>query len=241
MTAVDGHAATARTSYWRDFRRGCVVTFAVWPGVVPFAIAYATLAREAGFSFAETVAFSVLVMAGSAQFAIVNLYSAGAGFVSMILTGVVLNLRHILYGVSLDKQLPDETTPPRPVLAFLLVDESYGLTIKDRLEGGGNDAFLWGSSVCCYLAWITGTIAGAIAGERLANATDLGLEFVFPLTFLLLLVPHLRTRTDFLVAGISAVLVLLLQGRMNSGAGLLLAVLVAIVVGPRIPTKRAPR
>jgi 4-azaleucine resistance transporter AzlC len=241
MTASDGHVAADRSSYWRDFRRGFVAMTALWPGVVPFAIAYAALARDVGFSFAETVAFSVFVMAGSAQFAIVNLVSAGAGFASMILTGFVLNLRHMLYGVSLDKQLPKETTPPRPVLAFLLVDESFGLTIKDGLEGGGNDAFFWGSSVCCYLAWIAGTVAGAIAGERLANATDLGLDFVFPLTFLLLLVPHLQTRSDFLVAGISAVLVLLLQGRMNSGAGLLLAVLVAIVVGQRIPTKRAPR
>jgi 4-azaleucine resistance transporter AzlC len=240
MTAIESAPAT-QTTYWQDFRRGFIATTALWPGVLPFGIAYAVLAREAGFSFVETVAFSIVVYAGSAQFAIVNLLRDGAGFASMVLTGLVLNLRHILYGVSLDKQLPAETTPPRPILAFLLTDESYGLTIKDKLEGGGTDAFFFGSCICCYLAWITGTLAGAIAGERLADATDLGLDFVFPLTFLLLLVPLLRTRTDVVVAGISATLVILVQGRMNSGAGLLLSVLIALVVGQRLPTKRAAK
>jgi branched chain amino acid efflux pump len=241
MNAIEERAPASRTAYWRDFWRGLLVTTAMWPGVLPFGFAYATLAREAGFSLSETFAFSIFVCAGSAQFAIVNLMSAGAGFVSMILTGFVLNLRHILYGISLDKQLPKETTPPRPVLAFLLTDEAYGLTIKDKLEGGGSDAFYFGSSLNIYAAFASASLVGAIAGERLADATDLGLDFVFPLTFLILLVPLLRTRTDYFVAGISAVLVLLLQGRVNSGAALLIAALIAIVVGPRTPTRRPAR
>lgn len=239
MSVVD--EAVARGAYWCDFRRGFVATIAMWPGVVPFAIAYATLARAAGFSLAETFAFSVFVYAGSAQLAVVNLLDAGAGFVSMVLTALVLNLRHVLYGISLNKQLPEETTPPRPILAFLLTDESYGLTIKDGLDGGGNDAFLFGSCISLYGAFISASLAGAIAGQRLADKTDLGLEFVFPLTFLLLLVPLLRNRTDFVVAGVSASVVLLLRGRVNSGAGLLFAVLIAIGIGPRIRVKRPAR
>src|SRR5262245_44143156 len=238
MTTVDDHVAVARESYVRNFKRGFVATMALWPGDIPFAIAYAALAREAGFSLAEIQAMSMLIYAGSAQLAIVNLVSSGAGFISMVLTALVLNLRHILYGISLNKQLPEETTPPRPILAFFLTDESYGLTIKDELEGGGGDGFLFGSSVSLYGAFAISTFIGALAGERLAEITDLGLEFVFPLTFLLLLAPLLRSRIDFAVAAISGALVLLFDGRMNSGAALLIAVLIAIGIGSRLPQRR---
>jgi 4-azaleucine resistance transporter AzlC len=237
MTAVGTSPAT-RTIYWRDFKRGFVATMALWPGEIPFAVAYAALAREAGFSLAEIQAMSMLIYAGSAQLAIINLVSAGAGFFSTVLTALVLNLRHILYGISLNKQLPEDTTPPRPVLAFFLTDESYGLTIKDEIQGGGGPAFFFGTSISLYGAFAVACFIGAIAGERLAELTELGLEFVFPLTFLLLLVPLLRSRVDVIVAAISGALVLLLDGRMNSGAALLIAVLIAIGVGSRLPTRR---
>jgi 4-azaleucine resistance transporter AzlC len=239
MSAVEERLSVSRSDYARDFRRGFVTTIALWTGMFPFAIAYATLAREAGFSLWETQAMSAFIMAGSSQLAMVNLVSGGAGFVSVVLTTLVINLRHILYGLSLDKIWPKRTTPPRPALAFLLVDESYGLTIKDKLEGGGNDAFFLGSAISCYVSFNAATLLGAVAGERLVETTDLGLDFVFPLTFLLLLLPLLRSRVDYAVAAISAVAVLLLDGKMNSGAALLIAVLIAITLGPMVASRRA--
>jgi 4-azaleucine resistance transporter AzlC len=238
MSAVEERLSVSRSDYARDFRRGFVTTIALWTGTIPFAIAYSALAREAGFSLLETQSMSIVVMAGSSQLAIVNLVSAGAGFVSIILTTAVINLRHVLYGLSLDKIWPKRTKPPRPALAIVLNDESYGLTIKDELDGGGTDAFFLGSGVCIFLGFNLGTLAGALAGGKLAEATDLGLDFVFPLTFLLLLIPLLKTRADFGVAALSTVAVLLLDGRVSSGAALLIAVLIAIVLGSLIPDRR---
>jgi 4-azaleucine resistance transporter AzlC len=238
MSAAEERVAISRSDYARDFRRGFVTTAALWPGDIPFAVAYAALAREAGFSFIETQALSLFVFAGSAQLAILNLVSGGAGFISVVLTTAIINLRHVLYGLSLDKHWPKRTKPPRPALAFLLTDESYGLTVKDELEGGGSDAFFFGSGVSLFFSYNVATFFGAIAGGKLADATDLGLDFIFPLTFLLLLLPLLRSRVDYAVAAISSIAVLLLDGRMNSGAALLTAVLIAITLGSTVTRRR---
>jgi 4-azaleucine resistance transporter AzlC len=241
MSAVEERVSVSRSAFARDFRRGFVTTAALWTGNVPFALAYAALAREAGFSLLETQALSLFVFAGSSQLAIINLVSAGAGFVSVILTTTVINLRHVLYGLSLDKLWPRRTRPPRPVLAFLLVDESYGLTIKDKLESGGGSAFFFGSGLSMFLSFNVATFVGALAGGKLADATDLGLEFIFPLTFLLLLLPLLRSRADYAVAALSTIFVLLLDGRVNSGAALLISVLIAISLGSLIADRRIAR
>jgi 4-azaleucine resistance transporter AzlC len=234
MSAAEEQVAISRSDYAREFRRGFATTIPLWAGTMPFAIAFAALAREAGFSFLETQAMSLFIMAGSSQLAIVNLVSAGAGFVSVVITTAIINLRHVLYGLSLDKLWPRRTKPPRPVLAFFLVDESYGMTVKDSLNGEGKDAYFLGSGVCMYMGFNLGTFAGALAGGKLAEATNLGLDFIFPLTFLLLLIPLLKRRADFVVAALSTVFVLALDGRVSSGAALLIAVLSAIVAGSLI-------
>jgi len=239
MSAVEERVAVSRSSYAREFRRGFAATIPLWTGTIPFAIAFAALAREAGFSFVETQAMSLFIMAGSSQLAVVNLVSAGAGFISVVLTTAVINLRHILYGLSVDKLWPRRTKPPRSVLAFFLVDESYGMTIKDSLDEGGTDAYFLGSGVCMYIGFNLGTFAGALAGGKLAEATDLGLDFIFPLTFLLLLLPLLKRRADFVLAALSVLFVLLLDGRVSSGAALLIAVLAAIGAGSLISYRRA--
>ncbi|MEZ4571382.1 MAG: AzlC family ABC transporter permease [Thermomicrobiales bacterium] len=107
-----------------DFRRGFIQMIPLWPGVVAFSIAYAIAARTAGFGPFEIVAMSALIFAGSAQVAAVALYASGAGFIPIVLTGLLLNVRHIFYGLSINRWLPERTTPPKPVLAFFLTDES---------------------------------------------------------------------------------------------------------------------
>src|SRR5262245_50056101 len=136
-----------------ELRRGFVAMLPLWAGVVPFALAFALLARTAGFSALETQALSALVFAGGAQVAVVTLYAGGAGAVAIVLTVLVLNLRHILYGLSLGQQLGKRTRPPLPLLAFLLTDEAYGVTVKDGLDGRGGPRFFLGASLSLYGAF----------------------------------------------------------------------------------------
>jgi predicted branched-subunit amino acid permease len=168
----------------------------------------------------------MLVFAGSAQIAIVTLFAGGAGAGAIVATALVLNLRHILYGLSLSRAWGRPTRPPLPLLAFLLTDESYGVTIKDRLDGRGGPTFFFGASFSLYLVYCLATLVGSLAGRFIPDPRGLGLDFVFPLTFVALLVPLLRGWRQCAVAALAAIAALLL-GRIAAGG---VAIVVAAVV-----------
>jgi 4-azaleucine resistance transporter AzlC len=218
-------------------RRGFLAVVPLYAGIIPFAITFAILARANGFSTLETELMSILVFAGSAQLAIVNLTGEEASTIAILLTVLVLNLRHVLYGMSLNTLFPVRVTPPRPILAAGLTDESYGLTIRDHRECRGGPAFFAGASSAVFVAFAVGTTIGALIGSGFPDPERLGLDFVFPLSFLAMLLPLLRNRIDLMVAAIAATSALLLGNVFDGGVVTLLAAGIAasagIAVSPR--------
>ncbi len=214
-----------------EIRRGFLAMIPLWAGVVPFALAFAILARTAGFNVLETQALSGLVFAGAAQVAIVILFADGAGAGAIVATTLVLNLRHVLYGLSLSRGWGERTGPPHPLLAFLLTDESYGLTVKDGLDGGGGPGYFCGAGLSLYTAYNLATLAGALAGRFLPDSRHLGLDFIFPLTFVALLVPLLRNWRRCAVAALAAIAALLLSRVAAGGVAILLASVAAAGLG----------
>ncbi len=221
---------TTSAGYGADFRRGFLTTTVLWPGVMPFGIAFAIVAHTGGFNLIETQALSLLVFAGASQLTTVTLAMAGALPLPIILTAFLLNLRHMLYGLSISRWLGDRTRPPRGVLAFFMTDESYGLTTKAFLDGNGSDAFFFGSEVSLFISWNAATLAGSLLGTLLPSPYRIGLDFVFPLAFLALLLPLLRN-WRYVVVALSAVVVALVVGRVVAGG---VAVLAAGVIAAGI-------
>lgn len=210
----------------------------LWLGVVPFALAFGILARNSGLSVVETQALSVLVFAGSAQLAMVNLVKDGAGGAAILLTVLLLNLRHFLYGLSLNRHLPVRTRPARPVLAATMTDESYGLAIRAYLAGRGSDGFFFGASFSLFVSYAAATLAGALLGSRLPDPERLGLDVVFPLSFLALLLPMLRTRTDLGVALAVGILALALSQTFSGGVVILTATIGGATLGTILDRSR---
>ena len=93
----------------------------LWLGVAPFAVAYAVTARAAHLSLLETQFMSLTVFAGASQFAAAGLFGQGAGGLSIIATTFLLNVRHVLYGLSLAQQLPISWT--------LAIDRGSGMPL----------------------------------------------------------------------------------------------------------------
>lgn len=214
-----------------ELRRGAVAMLPLWMGVAPFGAAFAVIARAGGFGVAETMALSLLVFAGSAQLTTVTLYAAGTAAPAIVLTALLLNLRHVLYAVSLTTFLGRRTRPPRPVLAFFLTDESYGVAVKECLAGRGSAGFLFGASLSLYGCFAVATLAGALLGGLLPDPMSIGLDFIFPLSFLALLLPLLRSRRQVVVAGIAGVAALSLGRVFDGGVTVLLATVLAAAGG----------
>lgn len=196
-----------------EIGRGFVDTVPLWLGIAPFGVAYALAARTAGLSAAETLAMSLLVFAGAAQFAAVGLYASGVGGPSIVLTTLVINLRHLLLSASLAPYLRSQNPLRRAGLAFAVTDESYAIAVRRITEGRASPALLLGANVSTYVCWQLSTLAGLLLGGAIPSPAALGLHLVFPLSFTVLLTPYLRSRPAWgaaLVAGGLAVGVRLL-------------------------------
>ena len=217
-----------------SFRRGVWAMAPLWLGVIPFALVYAVLARDAGLSVVETQALSVLVFAGSAQVSAVGLFGAGAAALEIVSTTLLLNVRHVLYGLSLGRRIP-LAGPRRPVAAYFLTDEAFGVVVA---SGERTFAFLLGAELSLFAAWNLSTLGGAIAGATIADPGRLGIDLVFPLAFLALLVPLVRTRVELLVAVVSGALAFSLARDLPGGLPILVTGVVGSVLGAALTRGR---
>jgi len=206
----------------------------LWLGVVPFALVYAVLAREAGLTLLETQALSVLVFAGSAQVSAVGLFGSGAAALEIVSTTFLLNVRHVLYGLSLGRRTP-LSRRQRPVAAYFLTDEAFGVVAA---SGERTFAFLLGAELSLFGMWNLATLGGAIAGSAITDPAELGIDLVFPLAFLALLVPLVRTRVELLVAVASGAIAYVAARGLPGGLPILLTGVVGSLLGAALTSGR---
>jgi predicted branched-subunit amino acid permease len=136
-----------------------------------------------------TIASSLLVFSGALQFAMVALLGGGAATLPLLLTAAALNLRHLVLGAVLRPHVAGSGWR-RSVLAFFLVDETFGFAIaagqtaarEGRPMGPSVERTLVVSGACCYLAWQAGTLIGAL-GAGLAGIEPLAAA-IFPVLFI---------------------------------------------------------
>lgn len=176
-----------------DVVRGFTDTLPLWLGIAPFGITYALAARTAGLSTLEVAAMSLLVFAGAAQFAAVGLLATGGGGLSIVLTTLGINLRHLLLSASLAPSLGPLGGWRRAGLAFGVTDESYAIAVRRITEGLASPAFLLGANAGPFVCWQLSTLAGLLLGGAIPDPAALGLHLVFPLSFTVLLMPYLRS------------------------------------------------
>jgi 4-azaleucine resistance transporter AzlC len=224
----------ARTILRGDFASGFRALMPLWLGVVPFGVAYAVLARDAGLSLLETQALSVLVFSGSAQVSAVGLFGAGAAAAEIVLTTFLLNVRHVLYGLSLGRRIPLRGWR-KPVAAYFLTDEAFGV-VSAREER--TFAFLLGAELSLFATWNAATLGGALAGGAIPDPEKLGIDLIFPLAFLALLVPLVRTRVALLVAVVSGGLAFVLTEALPGGLPILLTGVAGSLLGAALTDGR---
>lgn len=203
-------------------------------GALPFGIIFGTLAVSSGLSAGATLSMSALVFAGAAQFIAVGLIASGAGLLVILLTTLIVNLRHLLYSASL---LPHVRSLPqrwRVPLAFWLTDESYAVAHRHYLNVDVSATYKhWyflGSCVAMYSTWFACTLVGVALGSSLPGLAAWGLDFAMVATFIGIVVPLLRTR-PMLAAALVAALVAIAAHALPYQLGLMLASLAGVGAG----------
>ncbi len=186
-----------------SFREGVRDSALIILAVAGFGVAYGVLAVRAGFPPWLAVFSSVIIVSGAAQFAMIGLLASGP--VAVLLAATGLGLRHIPMSASLSKMIGARPLGTRLRLAFILVDETFGLTVR-AADAGVDDlvAYKSAADLMLYSGWVVGTTIGAWFGGSI-DPEAVGIGVLFPLLFLGLAAPMIKTRKDLLVAGAAVV------------------------------------
>ena len=224
----------------RDIALACL---AVWF----IGLSYGAVAVASGFPLWVPVALSVLVLAGASEFLFIGIVAAGGNPIAAALAGLLVNARHLPYGLALpDMTGPDMTGPEvagsgvtgrswrRLLGSHVMNDESvvFALAQEDLPR---KRAAYWACGLGVLLCWPAGAVLGALIGSLIRNTSAFGLDAMFPAVILALIVPALRDRRTVRAALAGAVIALATTPFLPAGVPLLLALTALFSLWPRRP------
>lgn len=214
-----------------QFFSGLKDTSPLLVGAAPFGIIYGVLAIAVGIPQVMAQAISLIVFAGSAQFVATQLIGAGASGLVIILTTFIVNLRHALYSASIAPYVRELPRTWKWVLSYLLTDEAYAIAIAHYRDNAGEPNRHWyflGAGIALWGTWQASTAVGIFLGTEIPH--EWSLDFTLALTFIALLVPVLRNRTDVIAALVGGFVAVAAFG-LPYKLGLILAALCGIGAG----------
>ena len=176
------------------FFRALRTSLPVMAGYIVLGMGFGMVLRDAGYGPEWALAMSVLIYAGSMQFVLVNLLSGGASLLTVAVTTLLVNARHLFYGISMLDRYRD-TGWAKPYLIFSLTDETYSLLSTDsRLlpAGEGRKTFYLLVSLLNQCYWVTGSLLGSALGAVIPFSTR-GIDFSLTALFLTILVDQWRS------------------------------------------------
>jgi 4-azaleucine resistance transporter AzlC len=229
LPAASANAPTPRSEFWAGSRG----MFPLVVGAIPFGILFGTLASQSGLSVAGTLAMSLFVFAGSAQFIALGLIAAATPLPLIWFTTLVVNLRHLLYALSLLPHVGQLSGRWRLLIGFWLTDESFAVAIARYNQSDASPLKHWyylGAAVFMYSNWQLCTALGIWLGQKIPDATSWGLDFAMSVTFIGMVVPYVITVPMLITVFVSGSTALLAHGLPHQ-LGLLVAALSGVAAG----------
>jgi len=206
-------------------------------GYLPIAIAFGLLAKANGLNVTTSTLMSALVFAGASQFVAVNLLAAGAGAGEIILTTLILNIRHLLMSAALAPRLHRQPVKTKAVIAFGVTDETFSV-VSLQPAANSDPGFIVGVNTVAYLGWVVGTALGGLLVKGFPPLLQSSMGLALYTMFIGLLVPGLReSKANLTVSLVALVLSMVMAWgppvfrSLAKGWQILLITVVACTVG----------
>ena len=171
-------------------------------GVAPFGLVAGAAAVDAGLTPLQAVGLSVVVFAGASQLAAIDLFGSNAELLVIVFTGVVINLRMLMYSASIAPRFRVLRSWWKSLCAYVLTDQAYALSIARyadaELDAAERRRYYLTVAGTLWVVWQCCTVVGIVVGARIPDSW--GLEFAVPLVFLSLLVPAVSSRPKLVAA-----------------------------------------
>lgn len=183
----------------------------IMAGYIVLGMGFGVLLESKGYGVLWAIAMSVFIYAGSMQYVAINLITGGASVIVTALMTLMVNARHLFYGISmLDKY--KNTGKYKPYLIFALTDETYSLVCSGKIpEGVDRNKYYFLVSLFDQVYWVIGSVMGSAIGSAL-NFNTAGIDFSMTALFLVVFVEQWKSTKDHAsaITGVAASVVCLL-------------------------------
>ncbi|MGY0217505.1 AzlC family ABC transporter permease [Endozoicomonadaceae bacterium StTr2] len=231
MTTIKNGQGT-RDGRLHSYLQGALATTPLIIGAIPFGIIFGAIAFDLELSIYTTLAMSVFVFAGSAQFVALGLIATASPALLITGTVIVVNLRHLFYSATLAPHLEKLPLHWKAVLSFSLTDEVFAVMSRhyDNQSTVNSHWYFLGSGSAMWIFWNISTITGYLSGASFPVMYDMGLEVAMPITFACMVVLMLNNTATVAAVFVSAITAWLGKD-LPYQTGLLIATIAGITTG----------
>lgn len=183
----------------------------IMAGYIVLGMGFGVLLEAKGYGVLWAIAMSVFIYAGSMQYVAIDLITGGASVIATALMTLMVNARHLFYGISMLDKYKD-TGKYKPYLILALTDETYSLVCSGEIPDGiDQNKYYFLVSLFDQIYWVFGSVAGSVLGSVL-NFNTTGIDFSMTALFLVVFVEQWKSTKDHksAVTGVVASVVCLL-------------------------------
>ena len=177
----------------RSYKEALKDSLAILPGYIVLGIGFGVLMKSKGYGFLLTLMMSAFIYAGSMQYVGVDLLSTGASLITTVLITIMVNIRHLFYGVGM-LQRYQKLEKHRSYNIFALTDETFSIVCNKKDK---EDNYYFYLSILNQIYWITGSLIGNILGDILP-VDFTGIDFSMTALFIVIVVSQWENNDDHL-------------------------------------------
>ena len=216
-------------------KKAFTATIPVMTGYLVLAIGFGILLKTKGYGVGWSIAMSGFIYAGSMQYLAIDLLCGGASLITTAVTTLMVNARHLFYGISMVERYQN-TGKKKPYLMFALTDETYSLVCSEESVKGVKEPkeyYFW-VSLFNQSYWVTGSIIGSLLGNIIPFNVE-GIDFALTALFVTIFVEQWLTTKNHIpaLAGILSSVVCLMIFGADSFLIPTMMIIVALLIGQK--------
>lgn len=199
-----------RSGYKEAYKKAFPYTIPVLTGYLFIGVAFGVMFAEKGYSFWWAALMSLLVYAGSGQYLAVNFFVPGVSLLQVVFMTLMVNIRHIFYGISLLQRFQG-MGKKKWYMIFSLTDETYSLLCTTKIpEGVDENLFLFAIASLDQFYWVLGSVIGAVAGTVIPFNSE-GIDFAMTALFVVIFIEQWMDKKNRIpeMIGVSAAFICL--------------------------------
>jgi 4-azaleucine resistance transporter AzlC len=205
----------------------------------PIGMLYGALGVAKGLDPIEASLSSLLIFAGGAQFAALELWRAPPPILALVFSTLLINARHILMGASLKTKLRGFSNLQRAFGLFFMADENWAMAERRAAKHELTPAYFLAMGAVFWANWVVFTVIGALAGSLMGDPKRIGADFAFTALFIGLVAGFWKGRSTAVTVAVSAIAAALAYRLVGPpwhvAAGALSGIFAAYLFAPRAP------